>query len=152
VTQRSDIEGVIVRSLRRHVDARGWLMELFREDEMPAKFSPAMAYVSVTHPGVARGPHEHRVQCDAFCFVDGSYEITLWENRPGRARVKEVRTAGEEQPIFISIPPGIVHAYKNVGDRDAYVLNFPDRLYAGHGRTEPVDEIRHEEFDNEFRV
>ena len=48
--------------------------------------------------------------------------------------------------------PFVVDEPKNVGDGDAYVLNLPDRLYAGQGRTEPVDEIRHEEFDSEFKL
>src|SRR5438105_4986678 len=106
----SQIEGVIIRPLRRHTDARGWLMELLREDELPEGFRPVMAYVSVTHAGVARGPHEHREQSDGFCFVDGTYEITLWENRPGRPRIREVVHAGENAPLFMVIPPGVVHA------------------------------------------
>ena len=44
------------------------------------------------------------------------------------------------------------HAYRNVGETDATVLNFPDRLYAGWGKKEPVDEIRHEEIDSEFQL
>jgi dTDP-4-dehydrorhamnose 3,5-epimerase len=38
-----------------------------------------------------------------------------------------------------------VHAYKNIGGRDGLVINCPDRLYAGRGRREPVDEIRWED-------
>ena len=148
----SEIDGVIIRPLKSMADARGRLMELFREDELPAGFEPAMGYISVTHPGVARGPHEHSEQSDGFCFTDGSYEITLWENRTGKSAIKETHRAVQRYPVFMVIPPGVVHAYKNVGDRDAYVLNFPNRLYAGRGRSEPVDEIRHEEIDSEFKV
>jgi dTDP-4-dehydrorhamnose 3,5-epimerase len=147
-----DIEGVILRPLKRHTDARGWLIELFRDDELPEAFRPVMGYISLTYPGVARGPHEHRDQTDGFAFLSGRFEITLWENRPGKERVKQVILAGEENPIFLLVPPGVVHAYRNVGETDAFVLNFPDRLYAGWGRKEPVDEIRHEEIDSEFRL
>lgn len=49
------------------------------------------------------------------------------------------------QYFSVVIPPGVVHAYKNIGSVDGVVMNFPDRLYAGPGRTEPVDEIRHED-------
>jgi hypothetical protein len=35
---------------------------------------------------------------------------------------------------------------------DAYVLNFPDKLYAGQNRSEPVDEIRHEEINSPFSM
>lgn len=146
------LPGVILRPLKRFTDARGWLTELFRDDELPEGFEPTMGYLSVTHPGVARGPHEHREQSDGFAFISGSFEITLWENRPGREHIKEVLCAGEENPLFLIVPPGVVHAYRNIGETDAFVLNFPDRLYAGWGKKEPVDEIRHEDIHSEFQL
>ncbi|MCA1996551.1 MAG: dTDP-4-dehydrorhamnose 3,5-epimerase, partial [Armatimonadetes bacterium] len=68
----------------------------------------------------------------------------LWENREGNPDRYEVHAVGEDAPVFVVVPPGVVHAYRNVGDSDAFVLNFPDRLYRGPGKSEPVDEIRHE--------
>ena len=47
--------------------------------------------------------------------------------------------------LIVVVPPGVVHAYKNSGDSEGIVLNFPDRLYAGKGRREKVDEVRHED-------
>lgn len=146
------IPGVIVRPLQRYDDRRGWLTEMFREDELPEGFFPAMGYISMTRPGVARGPHEHRDQTDGFAFLSGRFEVTLWENRPDCERCKWVLEAGENNPIFLIVPPGVVHAYRNVGESDALVFNFPDRLYAGKGKSEPVDEIRHEEIDSEFKL
>ena len=146
------IPGVIVRPLQRFDDRRGWLTELFREDELPEGFSPAMGYISMTKPGIARGPHEHRDQTDGFAFLSGRFEITLWENRPGCEWCKWTFEAGEEAPIFLIVPPGVVHAYRNIGDSDALVFNFPDRLYAGKGKSEPVDEIRHEDIDSKFQL
>lgn len=148
----SPMPDVIIRSLKKFTDTRGWLVELYRDDEMPEGFEPTMGYLSVTHPGVARGPHEHRDQSDGFVFLSGTFEVTLWENRPGSERVKQVILAGEENPLFLVVPPGVVHAYRNVSDKDAFVLNFPDRLYAGEGKKETVDEIRHEEIDSEFKL
>jgi dTDP-4-dehydrorhamnose 3,5-epimerase len=151
-TGDSTIPGVIARSLRKFTDPRGWLIELYRDDELPEGFEPVMGYLSLTHPGVARGPHEHRDQSDGFVFLSGTFEITLWENRDGRERVKDVIIAGEENPLFLVVPPGVVHGYRNVGRSDALVLNFPDRLYAGKGKKEAVDEIRHEDSDSEFKL
>jgi dTDP-4-dehydrorhamnose 3,5-epimerase len=65
------IEDVIVRDLRKFNDQRGWLSELFRNDELTAEFFPTMAYISSTMPGVTRGPHEHVDQADLFCFPKG---------------------------------------------------------------------------------
>ncbi|MER3413940.1 MAG: dTDP-4-dehydrorhamnose 3,5-epimerase [Armatimonadota bacterium] len=138
------LPGSLLRHLRRHEDPRGWLSELFRDDELPEGFKPAMGYISVTKPGVQRGPHEHRDQTDGFVFLSGRFVLMLWENRPGYECRKVELEVGEENPIFVTIPPGVVHAYRNVGSADAFVLNFPDRLYAGWGRSEEVDEVRHE--------
>ncbi len=148
----NELPGVITKPLNRHADSRGWLIELFRDDELPARFEPVMGYLSLTLPGVARGPHEHRDQSDGFAFLSGTFEVTLWENRPGKEHTKMVILAGEENPLFVVVPPGVVHAYRNVGSQDAFVLNFPDRLYAGEGKREPVDEVRHEEIDSEFKL
>lgn len=147
-----EIPGVIIKSIKKYADSRGWLIELFRDDELPAGFDPVMGYLSTTHSGVARGPHEHKHQSDGFAFLSGSFEITLWENRPGNSPQKQVITAGEENPLFLVVPPGVVHAYRNIGQSDAFVLNFPDRLYGGWNRKEQVDEIRHEEIDSEFKL
>lgn len=139
------IPGVWLHPLKRHEDSRGWLMELFRRDELPESFDPAMAYLSVTHPGIARGPHEHRDQTDGFAFLDGSYELYLWDGRGEEPGDLYTLTVGESNPMVVFVPPGVIHAYRNVGGKTAMVINFPDRLYAGEGRQEPVDEIRHED-------
>jgi dTDP-4-dehydrorhamnose 3,5-epimerase len=142
------IEGVVIKDLRRFTDSRGWLIELYRDDELPDGFEPTMGYVSETHPGVARGPHEHADQTDGFVFLSGAFDLYLWENRPGKGEDNAVIRVGEENPVFVTVPPGVVHAYKNVGAAGAFVLNFPDRLYAGWGKKQPVDEIRHEDEPN----
>jgi len=139
------IEGVLVKSLRRFADHRGWLIELFRDDELPPGFDPAMAYISSTKPGIARGPHEHVHQTDGFAFVDGAFQLYLWDTRSGRPQTHLRLLVGEQNPVFVTVPPGVVHAYRNVCDRDAFVVNLPDTLYAGKNRAEPVDEIRHED-------
>jgi dTDP-4-dehydrorhamnose 3,5-epimerase len=146
--ERGNIEGVVVRDLRKFVDERGWLSELYREDEAAEGFRPVMCYISTTLVGGTRGPHEHVEQADFFCFVGPSnFKLRLWDNRPGSATYGRVMTlfAGEDAPKSVLVPSGVVHAYRNVGDRAGVVLNFPDRLYMGEGRREPVDEIRHED-------
>src|SRR5688572_16585694 len=145
--------GVMVRHLKRFTDDRGWLVELFRNDELPDGFEPTMGYLSVTHPGVARGPHEHEDQTDGFVFISGLFRLYLWESRAGNDAKMLTFDVGEGASIFVTVPPGVVHAYKNIGEGDAFVLNFPNRLYAGRGKSEPVDEIRHEDdADTRYRM
>lgn len=149
------IEGVVVRKLKRFFDGRGWLTELFRHDELAEEFFPAMAYISSTNPGVARGPHEHRDQADLFCFIGPSnFKLRMWDNRKDSATFGSVMTmvVGEDDPAAVLIPAGVVHGYQNVGEVDGIVINCPNRLYAGAGRKEEVDEIRHENSDESIFI
>jgi dTDP-4-dehydrorhamnose 3,5-epimerase len=128
-------------------DDRGWLTELFRNDLIDPAYHPVMAYVSLTKPGVARGPHEHADQADYFCFIGPStFRVYLWDARPLSPTVgqKEVREVGETAPYALIVPAGVVHAYQNVGNVDGWVFNGANRLYGGWLKQEPVDEIRHE--------
>lgn len=141
------IHDVVVRDLKKYSDPRGWLVEVFREDEIDLRYRPVMEYISMTGPGIARGPHEHYEQADFFAFLGPSrFRIILWDGRdksPSFA-TRQVVMAGEEEPKTLIIPPGVVHAYQNIGSVMGMVVNMPNRLYAGRGRKDKVDEIRHE--------
>ncbi|HJT30889.1 MAG TPA: dTDP-4-dehydrorhamnose 3,5-epimerase family protein [Pirellulales bacterium] len=142
------IDGVIFKPLKRFRDPRGWLVELFRNDELSIGDRPVMGYVSETLPGVARGPHEHVDQSDYFAFLGpGDFKLYLWDARESSAtfRHRQSVVVGESNSQAVLIPPGVVHAYRNVSDRPGWVINCPNRLYAGEGRKQPVDEIRHED-------
>lgn len=142
------IKDVIIKPLKKHKDDRGWLVELFREDEVDPEIMPVMSYISETLPGVARGPHEHVDQTDYFAFIGPStFKLYLWDDRKNSPTYKNKMafTAGVDEPMVVVIPPGIVHAYKNVGQDNGIVFNAPNRLFAGRHRKEQVDEIRHED-------
>lgn len=147
-----EIQGVIRRPLKKHADERGWLSELFREDELQSEaLTPAMCYISHTRPGASRGPHEHIQQTDYFCFIGPSnFKLFLWDNRKDSATYckRMVLQVGEENPAMVIVPEGVVHAYKNIGSIDGAVINFPNRLFMGEGKKSPVDEIRHEDDKN----
>jgi dTDP-4-dehydrorhamnose 3,5-epimerase len=143
-----DIDGVVIRDLRRFNDSRGWLAELFRHDELDPEFYPVMAYTSSTNPGVTRGPHEHVDQADLFCFLGPSnFKLRLWDNRAASETYNNVFTVvvGEDNPKSVLIPKGVVHAYRNVGALSGIVFNCPNRLYMGLGKKDEIDEIRHED-------
>jgi dTDP-4-dehydrorhamnose 3,5-epimerase len=141
------ISNLFWKPLKTHGDSRGWLAEMFRADELPAGYSPLMGYVSQTATGVARGPHEHAGQSDCFCFIGPSdFELVLWDSRPGSPTIGVIQreVVGASRPMLVIVPPRVVHGYKNIGSVDGIVYNFPNTLYKGAGRNDPVDEIRHE--------
>jgi len=139
------IHGVIIKPLIKNNDDRGSLTEIFRRDELD--FDPLMSYVSLTNPGVVRGPHEHVAQSDCFVFLGpGSFRLYLWDRReksPTNGEALELEV-GEINPSLVIVPPGVVHGYKCVSDVPALSINLPDKLYKGINKAQEVDEIRWE--------
>lgn len=140
------IKDVLIRKIAKYSDERGWLAEVFRNDELD--FKPTMSYVSLTKPGIVRGPHEHVAQSDCFIFVGpGTFRLYLWDRRQdsktnGESLEIEV---GENNPCLVIVPPGVVHGYKCISKIPAFSINFPNKLYKGLGKKEKIDEIRWEQ-------
>lgn len=146
--RKGNIEGVKATPCRVFIDERGWLAELYRHDELEPEFHPAMSYVSMSLPGVLRGPHEHREQADLFLWVGpGDFKVTLWDNRPESPTFgnRMELYLGADNPGSVLVPKGVVHCYRCISTEPGLVLNAPNRLYAGAGRSAPIDEIRHED-------
>jgi dTDP-4-dehydrorhamnose 3,5-epimerase len=144
---RGAIQDVVVKPLRKFVDERGWLCETYRHDGLEHEYHPAMSYISLSRPGVTRGPHEHEHQADLFVFLGPSnFKLVLWDNRPKSPSYanKMVMVIGEDAPTSVLVPKGVVHGYQNVGGKDGIVINSPNRLFMGVDKKEPIDEIRHE--------
>ncbi len=148
------INDVIIKNLKKSGDARGWLSEIFRSDEI--NFKPEMSYVSITKPGAIRGPHEHKYQSDFFVFLGpGSFRLYLWDARKESATFGEhiEIEVGEDNPTSVIVPPGVAHGYKCISDTSALCVNLPDKLYKGEGKKDEIDEIRWEtDSDSPFKI
>jgi dTDP-4-dehydrorhamnose 3,5-epimerase len=143
------MQGVVIKKIVKNEDNRGWLAEIFRNDELD--FDMAMAYVSLTNPGIIRGPHEHVAQSDCFVFLGpGSFRLYLWDRRDASATKGEALEieVGEDNPALVIVPPGVVHGYKCISNIPALSINLPDKLYKGEGKKEEIDEIRWEQVEN----
>jgi dTDP-4-dehydrorhamnose 3,5-epimerase len=154
--KKGPIEGAIIKPAKKYIDERGWLVETFRHDEMDPRYYPVMSYTSLTLPGVVRGPHEHVEQSDLFLFIGpGNFKIYLWDNRKNSPTYwnRQIVFGGQDGGLSVLVPPGVVHAYKNVSDHASVVQNFPNQLFMGKDKKSPIDEIRHEDDPNTvFRV
>ena len=105
------IDDVQVRTLPAHADERGWLCELFRRDELAEVLQPAMGYLSLTRPGVQRGPHEHRRQTDYFCFLGPArFHLYLWDNRPSSPTygVFQEEATDPDRVVCVIVPPSAI--------------------------------------------
>lgn len=138
------IDGVSVKLLAKNEDHRGWLMEVWRSDDLDIPVMPAMSYISCTKPDTVRGPHEHVQQTDIFIFLTGEWVVRLWDERFLSKTYGIKKTILVSKPTTVVVPPGVIHAYANTGQDDGLVINLPDKLYRGKLKKDIPDEMRHE--------
>ena len=110
------IPGVLLHRPLPHADGRGFLAEVFREQELGARF--VQANHSHSRAGVLRGLHFHRRQADAWYVVSGTAQVGLADLRdPGSPVVATVELAGGD-PATLLIPPGVAHGFLALTDLD----------------------------------
>ena len=101
-TQRA----VVVQSVKTHRDARGSLFEPLTDAELAGQKN---VHVVLTQPNEVRGNHVHRTAVETTSVV-GPCLIRLKE--AGAIRDLEVP---EGETWRLTIPPGVVHAFRNTG-------------------------------------
>ena len=124
------IDGVKVKKLKTISDERGRLMEILRvDDDIFRKFG--QVYITTAYPGVTKAWHFHRKQTDYFTCVAGMMKLVLYDGRDGSPTRGEVNEffVGVHNPALVTIPPGVVHGFKCVGDCEAVVVNVPTEPY-----------------------
>jgi dTDP-4-dehydrorhamnose 3,5-epimerase len=133
------IEGVRIRALEPHADARGSLTEVLRSD-WPEFTRFGQAIVTVNAPGVIRGWHWHRRQTDVIVPIHGRVLLPLYDGRPGSPThgALEEHVSDDGRRLALFVPPGVYHGYRTLGPDAAIIVNFPDLVY---DPAEP-DEVR----------
>lgn len=143
---RSVIEGVQIKPLTRHVDERGYVMEILRSDD-PVFQQFGQVYISACFPGIVKAWHCHEIQTDHFCCIQGNAKIGLYDDRPDSPTCGEAQAVvmGVLKPTLVVIPPRVWHGMLALGGELAVVLNIPTETY---NREQP-DELRRDPFDPE---
>jgi dTDP-4-dehydrorhamnose 3,5-epimerase-like enzyme len=110
----------VVQSVKTHRDARGSLFEPLTDAELAGQKN---VHVVLTQPNEVRGNHVHRTAVETTSVV-GPCLIRLKE--AGTIRDLEV-PAGEIWRL--TIPPGVVHAFRNTGDSMMVLVSFSTNLH-----------------------
>lgn len=111
---------VIVQSVKTHRDARGSVFEPLNDAELAGQKN---VHVVLTQPHEVRGNHVHRTAVETTSVV-GPCLVRLKE--AGQIRDIEV-PAGETWRL--TIPPGVVHAFRNTGDSTMVLVSFSTNLH-----------------------
>jgi len=134
------IDGVGVRRAPAHADERGTLCEIFDHRWGFTDDPLVYAYLATIRPGQVRGWVVHLEQNDRLFAYAGVLRIVLYDARSdsdtyGRLNVFHL---GEHDRALVSVPAGVYHAVKNVGDREGAFINLPSQPY----RHEDPDKYR----------
>jgi dTDP-4-dehydrorhamnose 3,5-epimerase len=111
------IHGVATKQLERHVDERGFFMELARLKQDPFFSDPGVAQASfpLRLAGIVAW-HLHHTQVDWWWVAQGDLQVALLDRRPDSPTFNEVNEffMGEhyDQTFVLKIPAGVAHGFK----------------------------------------
>jgi len=114
----------------------GFLIELLKDGEK------TVAYLTAASPGAFKGYHEHTIRASRYVCIKGKMKIILYVGGANGKREEHILSADVPQRLFI--PPHIPTGLENVGDEEAWLINFPDPFYDPSLKDEQIDYTREE--------
>ncbi|MBM3282930.1 hypothetical protein FJY90_01625 [Candidatus Gottesmanbacteria bacterium] len=125
------IEGVVVKRLVRHKDARGFFEELIRASDDFFKEGFGQLSHSLMHPGVIKAWHIHKKQVDWWYVAKGSLKVALFDRRKKSFTYKllnEFLMGEKGENIVLKIPAGVAHGCKAIDD-EAELFYVTSKIY-----------------------
>ena len=116
-----------------HKSENGFLTELFKDGDK------TVVYLSAAKPGAFKGYHLHRIRAARYVCVKGKMKIILYVQ--GK---REERVLDASQPSRLFIPPNVATGLQNIGDEDAWLINYPDPAYDPKLKDEQVEYTQEE--------
>jgi dTDP-4-dehydrorhamnose 3,5-epimerase len=125
------VHGQTTRDIVTHADDRGTVFELF-DPRWGWHAAPVMySYVCTFRPGVIKGWALHRLHEDRYALLFGELEVVCYDAREDSPTFGAVSKTvlSEHRRQLVNIPAGVWHADRNIGTRDAVIVNFPTQPY-----------------------
>lgn len=119
------MEDIETKQLKKHIDNRGWLAEIFRPEDVN-KTMKGQVTITTAHPGIIKANHYHKKMNEWYCVIQGKMHLVLKDMKTGETQ--EV-TLSEEDLKLIKITPWTAHGFKNVSDGMLIVLMYIDRPF-----------------------
>lgn len=134
---QNTIEGVIITPLTTYPDDRGYFREMFRLKDAPIS-QAAQVSATMSYPGVIKAFHYHKKQDDLWYCASGMIQAVLYDQRKNSKTYGQTQVVpmGDQNPITLFIPRGVIHGYKVLGPASALVIYATTRVY------DPDDELR----------
>tara|TARA_B100000686_G_scaffold345809_1_gene431077 strand:+ start:1450 stop:1872 length:423 start_codon:yes stop_codon:yes gene_type:complete len=121
-----EMRDVEITELIKRSDERGWLVEALRLESMNSNCELGQIFVSVAKPEKVRGNHYHNRKIEWFYVPSGSGLLLLKD--PDSGEELEI-LMGEDNPKTVKITPPIIHAIKNVGNKDMVLMVYVSEAF-----------------------
>lgn len=109
-------------------EENGFLIELFKDGDK------TVAYLTAAKPGAFKGYHLHRVRAARYVCIRGKMRIILYRNMQ-----REEHILDAAQPSRLYIPSNVATGLENIGDEEAWLINYPDPAYDPNLKDEQVE-------------
>lgn len=113
-----------VQPVKTHLDARGTVFEPLSDAELATQKN---VHVVITQPNEVRGNHLHRTAIETTTVV-GPCRVRLKEE----GEIRDIDVAAGEI-LRLTIPPGVVHAFRNTGGAAMVLVSFSTNLHDPEG-------------------
>lgn len=139
------IPGARLTSLVTHVDDRGQLTVVLRNDQPDMARFGQVYLVGSPAAGTIRAWHRHSRMWDWFFICRGSAKFGLVDDRPGSPVRGAFATVAlsERAPALLAVPPGVFHGWMSLED-DTQLLSTADHRYDEDGWDE--ERLPHDHF------
>lgn len=117
----------------------GFLIELYKGPDG----EKTEAYLTAAHPGAFKGYHLHRVRAARYVCLKGKMKIVTYE-REGDAWVRKETMLDAANPTRMFIPKDVATGLENIGDEEAWLINYPDPPYDPNLKDEQVEYTQEE--------
>lgn len=118
----------------------GWLMELYKDKQTGQKTE---AYLTAALPGAFKGYHLHRVRAARYVAIKGKMKIICYQRKGDKWQPTEfILQAGKPERLLI--PKNVATGLENIGDEEAWLINYPDPAYDPSLKDEQVEYSKEE--------
>lgn len=124
------IDGVVIKKLTLYPDDRGFFAEIAKDGEGVWKTFKQVS-ATQTYPEVIKAFHWHKRQYDLWYCVSGNIQAVLYDQREKSPTKGETQVVymGENAPIALLIPPGVIHGYRVLGTVNANLIYMTTEAY-----------------------
>ena len=144
VQRMGAVEGVMVKTFRKHADQRGYFLEQLKRgdlDDEGSPFIPAQPFAQMSRslayarggnpPELIKAFHWHRRQWDYWDVVRGNARVALVDLREGSPTQGRIQTLmlGENAPRMVAIPPFVAHGYQALDLTDVLLTYYVTEPY-----------------------